>query len=356
MDIKLFSLCKQEDPRIEEGKKHILSCVKSFFPHSEGFMTFTSQKRMLLAAAQSLRGADIVIVAVQNNMYNATKRLLAQALDFKMMKNNTVFDVLNPLYEEGKIKQATLAGNAFFPQGALLLPTEDMLNCGFVLSAGSQCIIYLPVEAPYASEVVFGSLYDFFSSICDDSFAPKALYSRHKEIAKRTADKFDSQNIKVAFSPSRATALIEALCNGLPSAHCFSFHSNIEYNESADNTLIDEARKAKDIQYASFGIAFSEITLNNNGERILKVAIADNEGTNTYTHFAAEDESDDDFTVNCVDKTMLMLYNFEKLACGKSSPEVATKEDKNLRKFLLCLSAGAVGASAVIGFILAMII
>ncbi len=356
MDIKLFSLCKQEDPKIEEGKKHILTCVKSFFPHSEGFMTFTSQKRMLLAAAQSLRGADIVIVAVQNNMYNATKRLLAQALDFKMMKNNTVFNVLNPLYEHGKIKQATLAGNAFFPQGALLMPTEDMLNCGFVLSAGSQCIIYLPVEAPYADDVVFGSLYDFFASICDESVAGKALSIRHKAITKRTADKLDVESIKVAFSQSKAASMIENICNDIPSKHCFSFNSHSEYTEPAEHTLVDEARELINLQYASFGVAFSEVMISDEGEKILKVAIADEEGTNTYTYFGLEDESDDDFIANCIDKTMLTLYNYEKLTGNGNSHDIATMEDKKLRKFLLCLSAGAVGASAVIGLILAMLI
>ena len=68
MDIKLFSLCNQEAPEAEEGKKAILDCVKCFFPECGGFSHFTSQKRMLVAISQSLLAADIVLVAVQSTM------------------------------------------------------------------------------------------------------------------------------------------------------------------------------------------------------------------------------------------------------------------------------------------------
>ena len=86
MDVKLFSLCKQDLPEAQTGKAMILECVKSFFPECEDFTAFASQKRMLLAVSQSLRAADVVIVAVQGNMYNATKRRLTAALDMKTAK------------------------------------------------------------------------------------------------------------------------------------------------------------------------------------------------------------------------------------------------------------------------------
>ena len=355
MDIRLFSLCKQEEPEIEAGKKQILKCIKSFFPHCEGFMPFTSQKRMLLSVGQSLRSADIVIIAVQNNMYNATKRLLAEALGFKLMKKNAVFNALNPLYEAGKIKQATLGANAFFPQGATLLPTQSMINCGFALAAGSQCIIYLPVEEPLASEVVFGSLYDFFASVCeDDEAAKRGLQTRHRELVKRTADKLDSESVKIAFSYSQASSMIESLSAGIASKHCFTFRPQDAYAEITDNGISEEARALRDSEFAPFGVAFSEICFNQDAERILKVAIADETGTDILTFFAVENESDEDFIASCVDKTMLILYNYENLGSNNKSSDISTKEDKVLRKNLLYIAAGAVGASSVIGLLLAV--
>lgn len=357
MDIRLFSLCKQEEPQIESGKKLILKCIKSFYPQCDSFMPFTSQKRMLLAVGQSLNAADIVIIAVQNNMYNATKRLLSEALGFRLMKKNTVFNVLNPLYEEGKIKQSTLASNAFFPQGATLLPTESLINCGFVLAAGSQCIIFLPIEEPFANEVVYGSLYDFFASVCDDAAAVKrGLQTRHREILRRTADKLDTESMKIAFSYSQASSVIEKLSSDISSKHCFSFRPQNAYSEITDEGIAEEARSLREADYANLGIAFSEVSFNQDAERILKVAVADESGTNIYTFFAVENESDEEFIANCVDKTMLLLYDYEDSGCEKKSPDIPTKEDKSLRKRLLYIAAGAVGFSTIIGVVIAALL
>ncbi len=355
MDIKLFSLCKQETPQISAGQNTILRCVRNFFTETENFTVFTSQKRMLLAASQSLRAADIVIIAVQNNMYNATKKLLAQALDFKMMKNNTVFNELNPLVESGKISQSVMISNAAFPQGAKLLPTDDMFNCGFVLSAGSQHIIFLPLEAPRADEVVYGSLYDFLATLVDDSVAAKGINSRHREIIKRAAAKCDEDSVKIIFSPSRATSMIENICAGISTKHCFGFAIENEYTEQESAPLIDKARKIKDDHFASYGIVFSDIILSQDSERQIKAVIADESGTNTFTFFALEDEADSDFIANCVDKTMLLLYNYEKFIGNVSSPDIATKEDKSLRRSLYYIAGGAVGVSALVGLLLAIL-
>lgn len=355
MDIKLFSLCKAESPQIVAGQKHILKCVRNFFTETENFNIFTSQKRMLLAASQSLRAADIVIIAVQNNMYNATKRLLAQALDFKMMKNNSVYKVLNPIYEAGKIPQSALMANVAFPQGAKILPTEDMFNCGFVLSAGAQHIIFLPLEAPRADEVVYGSLYDFLASICEENVALKGMSARHRAIIKRTADKLDTDAVKISFAPSQAASIIEGIAAGISSRHCFTFNHSTIYNESTPENLVDKARQFKNDQFASYGVVFSDIIFIGESERQMKVAIADEAGTNTYTFIALDEETNDDFIFNCVDKIMLLLYNHEQFEDNYDSADKPTQSDKNLHKFLYLVAGGAVGISAVIGIIISLI-
>ena len=350
MDIKLFSLCKQEIPQIELGKKHILECVRSFFPSAEGFSAFTSQKRMLLAASQSLRAADIVIIAVQNNMYNATKRLLANALDFRMHKDGDVVSALTPLLETGRIKQTAFDANVVFPQGAEILPTEDMLNCGFVLSAGAQHIIYLPVESPRADEIVYGSLYDFLATLCDTENGKKGINARHKKIIKRTIGKLDEDSVKVAFNASTASQIVEQLVSGFVSKHCFTFNAKTNFEEITNETIVALARQTKDEQYSSYGVVFSDIEYDfQSGERILRVAIADDTGTNTYTYTGVDGESDNEFILNCIDKTMLLLYNHEKLSAKSNNAEVTTKDDSALRKSLFYIAAGVLGISTVIG-------
>ena len=115
MDVKLFSLCDTESPTVESGIKCIFDCVKNFFSGCVSFSEFTSQKRMLLAISQSLLAADIVIVAVQGNMYNSTKRLLCSALDIKLEKNARLSAKLGVYLQSGKMKKGAFEGNISFP-------------------------------------------------------------------------------------------------------------------------------------------------------------------------------------------------------------------------------------------------
>lgn len=352
MDVKLFSLCKQEVFETEAGKKHILKCVKAFFPECEGFDAFTSQKRMLLAISQSLRAADVVVVAVQSNMYNATKRLLAAALDLKTVKIRSVANELTPLLEKGAIKQTTFDANIRFPQGAEIMPTDSYLNCGFILSSGNQHIVYLPVESPRADEVVYGSLFDFFHSICETN-ADIPLFKRHAYIIKRTTDKLDENSLKVAFAG--AGDVIERLASGINTRHCLTFGESYLNEYSSKDDLIQAARDLKEAQYSQFGVVFSPITNTEDSHRIISVAIADETGTTTFDFRSTPDESNETMLLNCIDKVMLLLWSYENLADNANSDDIETKSDKLLRKALLKAASVAVGATALISIIVALI-
>ncbi|MBR3836365.1 MAG: hypothetical protein IKJ69_06250 [Clostridia bacterium] len=354
MDVKLFSLYKQETPEIEAGKQAILDCAKSFFPDCEKFNTFASQKRMLLAVSQSLRAADVVIVAVQGNMYNATKKLLTAALDLKTTRKADVAKALRPLLEKGKIKQNIFETNIRFPQGAEIMPTENYLHCGFTLTAGGQHIIYLPIENPRADEVVLGSLYDFLADICEEDCSA-ALALRHTRLIEKAADKLSGASFKAAFSGDRITKHIKAFSSDKNTASCFICDENEKsYSYLTDDEIIKVARSLRDDNYADFGVIVSDVVENENSERCIAVAIADENGTSTLKIFAENDETTEHFVAACADKVMLTLSNFEKLSAS-GSEETATKADKKLRNNLFKITSGVVGASAIISLIIALI-
>ncbi len=351
MDVKLFSLCKQEIPEVESGKKAILECVKSFFPECEGFAAFASQKRMLLAVSQSLRAADVVIVAVQSNMYNATKKLLTAALDMKTARNAEVAGELRPLLEKGKIKQNIFDANIRFPHGAKIMPTESYLHCGFSLTAGGQHIIYLPIESPRADEVVLGALYDFLAEICEEDCSA-ALESRHRLLIAKVADKLKESSLKIAFSGEKITKHIaEYSCE----KSCFVCdESDKSYSYLTNDEIISVARSLREDSYADLGVVFSDIIEDNNTERCVMVAIADETGTSTMKIYEEKDESYDSFVSACTDKVMMTLLSFEKLS-ATDEEELATKKDKKLRGNLFKITSGVVGASAIISLIIALI-
>lgn len=354
MDVKLFSLCKQDSAEAQAGMNHIRRCVKAFFSDCEDFNNFTSQKRILLAVAQSLRAADIVVIAVQSNMYNATKKLLASAVDLKIAKNRTVSAALSTALETGKIKQNIFDSNIRFPHGSVIMPTDDYINCGFALSAGGQHIVYLPVEAPRADEVVYGSLFDFFRMICEED-AEDAFSKRHRYIIKRTAEKLTDDSVTVSFAGDDATETIRRLSEGLSATNCFSFANAYINDYSTSAEFIDTARKIINEQGTSLGIVFSPIKNNESNEHFISVAIADEKATTTFDFTAEADESDDDLLLNCIDKTMLMLYSHERLTNSSDPFDTETKSDKVLRKALFKAASIAVGASAIVSILVALI-
>lgn len=355
MDVKLFSLCKEELPEAQTGKKNILECVRGFFPDCEDFVPFASQKRMLLAVSQSLHAADIVVVAVQGNMYNATKRLLSAALDLKNAKSSEVTKKLQPLLEAGKIKQNIFDANIRFPSGAKIMPTESGLHCGFTLTSGGQHIIYLPIEAPRVDEVVFGSLYDFLSDICEEDRYDIAFEKRHAGIMRRTADRFDSENIKAAFSGEAITNHISKYLQNIAEKNCFIADETKNYIGLTKQELIDAARELREEKFTQLGIVLADISVDENNERFIDAAIADESGTCTLKIYAEEDEDDDVFVTNCIDKILLMLYDSEKLSADTDNRNTVTKADKQLKHHLCKVTAGAIGATTIISIIIALI-
>lgn len=358
MDIKLFSLCKQEVPESEKGKQCILGCVKSLFPECDGFKAFSSQKRMLLAISQSLRAADIVVVAVQSNMYNATKKLLSTALDMEMEDNDAVAEKLMAKLASGRIKPSTFSANIFFPSGAEVMPTDSGINSGFALTSGGQHIIYLPIEAPRAEEVVYGSLYDYLLPLRESDTTDVALEHRHQAIIERTAEKLNADSLNVAVFSETMQEFISSRLKNSKYADSFIFDNMFPEmeNQQINDYCTYTARDLRDRNHAQYGVAFSKpYVKESNGEMFMAAAIADESGTNVIRFFAEPNEQPKELFANAVDKVMLMLCDYNELL-NEDDDEAVTTDDKKLKKDVLRLVSAAVGASAIIGVIVSLFV
>lgn len=358
MDIKLFSLCKQEPGEITAEQKNILDCVKNFFPDSKGFAHFTSQKRMLVAVSQSLRAADIVLIAVQHSMYNATKRLLSAALDLKLEPNAEIKDKLSLLLNNGKIKQAAFDANSVFPSGAEVFPTSVGLTAGFAITSGGQHIIYMPIEGEIVPEIVFGSLYDYFAAISDPYVASSAIQQRHSLIAERTIKKLSEKYVRVAVTKENCGSLIQTFAPDKRAfKNCFVIDDKLENraDQNIKSYYIDAARKIREDHHAQFGAAISN-TFSESNEVFAYITIADESGTNVIKIFAEDGETPTELIKVCIDKLMLMLYDYNKLAFSSAGSVTEEASDKKLRKLLASIAGAAIGASAIIGTVIALIL
>lgn len=357
MDIKLFSLCNQDSQEAESGKQKTLSCVKDYFPECNGFSDFTSQKRMLVAISKSLLAADIVLVAVQSTMYNATKRLLCAALDIKTEENAEVASRLKNRLDAKKIKPNIYTANITYPEGATVLPTDDYINCGFTLTSGGQHIIYMPVEDEKAQQVLLGSLYDYFAQLSEPLVAANALKNRHRALIARTVSKLGKDSVRVAVAGNDASDYLTAFLTKKESS-VFVVDMNYELPQDGDikTHAIEAARAVRDNNHTQLGAYISDpFSLSDGDALCVCIAVANEEGTKTYTVSVEDGESEKEFTRVCVDKLLSVLCDYERIGNTQEESAAEKEADNNLKGILGIIASAAVLAASIAGFVTALI-
>lgn len=360
MDIKLFSLCNQDSPEAENGKEKILDCVKDFFPECDGFNEFTSQKRMLVAISQSLLAADIVLVAVQTTMYNATKRLLCSALDIPTESNSEVASVLSARPKAKQLKPNLYKASVTFPQTAVLLSTNDYMNCGFAITSGGQHIIYMPVEDEKAQQIILGSLYDYFAELSEQYVVSDALKNRHIKLIKKAVKNLSENSIRAAIVGNDAADYLVSFLSKNDSS-VFTVDMNYELpeeNNSVRELAITLARNVREKNHTELGLYISDpfFADDKNHTSCVYIAIANSDGTKTYNVFSEKGETSKELLRACSDKLLLILSGCEHLSSADDESADEKAADKNLKGILGIIASAAVFAASVAGFITALIL
>lgn len=360
MDMKLFSLCNQDSQEAENGKEKILDCVKDFFPECDGFNEFTSQKRMLVAISQSLLAADIVLVAVQATMYNATKRLLCSALDIPTEANDEVAAVLSERPKTKQLKPNLYKASITFPQSAILLSTSDYMNCGFAITSGGQHIIYMPVEDEKAQQIILGSLYDYFAELSEPCAVSAAMKSRHNKLIKKAVKNLSENSIKAAVVGNDAADYLISFLSKNDSP-VFTVDMNYELpeeNESVRELSVTMARNVREKNHTELGIYISDPIRSDdeNQTACVYIAIANSDGTKIYNVFSEKNETSKDLLRACSDKLLLILSGCEHLSSADDESAEEKAADKNLKGILGIIASAAVFTASVAGFITALIL
>lgn len=359
MDIKLFSLCNQDSQEAEKGEEKILKCVADFFPSCTKFSEFTSQKRMLVAISQSLLAADIVLVAVQSTIYNATKRLLCSALDIKTERNDEVASALANRTKSKKLKPNYIQASVTFPEGAIIMPTADYLNCGFALTSGGQHIIYMPVEDEKAQQVILGSLYDYFAELSEPLVASGAIKNRHRLLISSAVKKLGEDSVRVAIAGNDAA---DYLVSFLRKNDSSVFTVDMDYELPDENDDIKQhsikiARNVRERSRTELGAYISNpFSDEADGTLCAYVAVANNEGTKTYKIPVEGGESSKELLRACVDKLLLVLCDYEAIEDSNEESEEEKAADKKFRDIIGIAASAAVLAASVAGFIIALVL
>ncbi len=359
MNIKLFSLSKGEPSYFAESKKMISDCVNIFTSEVEKFSNFSSPKRMFLAVAQALRSADSVVIAVQSQSYNSIKKILCSALNLNTEKMDEVYRALLPLFEKGKITTAALENNSLFPVKSIIFPTDDFLQCGYGVSSGGQSIVVLPLDTVKTANVVFGSLYRFFSEQAGVDRVSDTVKIARLRLVERLDILLNKNKSTMAITNLNGVRLIEEGIKYVTrDGACFKTGKDIEArnsNQAVKDYLVSAVQKTRVEEKCDYSLGLSSTFEDNNGKVYIFCALGDKNETIVTKLYAKEGETARELTYAGIQKALELAGNcVAQRQLEKNS--LSVKRSSELHKKIVTALAVAIGSSAVLGTVLAFVL
>lgn len=361
MEIKLFSLTKKEPHLFADEKRAVTECASSFSSETEKFKNYSSPKRMLLAVSQALRSADVVIIAVQSSNYNSAKKMICSALGIDLKQDEDIYSALLPVKESGKITQGALLNNSMFPKEADIFATGDFKCCGFSVTSGAQSIIVLPLDSIKTAEIVFGSLYDYLGDIAGVKDKKELARLKRYRLAQRTYQSLKKSGEKISFAPLGGKSLIDENIRLIDKENEFmSLGEAPEARQSSQSvkeyiTAAAQAEREKSgCDYA--GVVSSAFASNTDDSVFIFYAVADKENTHVIKLYANEDENPKALTAYAVERMFETAGDIVITKFNEKESAKPTQADRNLRQKISAITAFAIGGSAAICAVLALIL
>lgn len=316
MDVKLFTLTdeKADKEKLLSTKRNIYKCVSAYFPGTDKFKNFMSQKRMLLAISQELRSCDMVIVAVQPNMYHKTKELLCKAIGSTLVQDSDLAEILKPLSDAQKISEKTYINNISYPKGSEVFPSKSFFYSGFSIKSFNQYIIFLPLYE-YGDEIVVGNLYDYFSGMVDKYIKDDALKTQRKSVVSSAEAKLLKAQIRIAVSPINAFQPIsDAKSINQEKKQHIIFSEQSEKREQGctiRNYIYNCAVDARISTNSELGAAISKPFINKSDNSVfLYIALADEKATKLIKMYSKSNETANDLTNSAIIKLFDMVCDY----------------------------------------------
>lgn len=361
MDIKLISLTKNEPAQFASAKKIISDCANAFNSEAEKFKNFSSPKRALLAISQALRSADVVIAAVQTSGFNSVKKMLFSALELETQQNDEIYAQLLPLCEKGKITKSALINHSTFPVGSEIFATDDFLHCGFCISAGAQSIIFLPLDNIKTAQTVFGSVFDYLADIAGNDDKDELLKFRRFCLAQRAVTALKGSGKTLTFAPLGGTRLFkETAALADPDGAVIKIGEAPENRQSSQpikQYITEVAQKCREESSSDYALAISSAFASNSDNSVfIIIAVADKDETSLVKLYAKNGEDPKEFSEYAVQKALEAAGNAVYSKVLTASQANSNKADRALRQKISTVAAFAVGGSAAICAILALIL
>ena len=143
MSLQILSLNSNQVPACAAAQEKILALLSG----GEGTMEpkqFGTAKELFYALAEALKTSQTILLLVEPDRYLRTKEQLLRAMGLSAVPNPELMEALQK--SPVKLPEEDFARHAAIPVGAAAFPTQDGLFAGFMLTAGRQTILFLPLD------------------------------------------------------------------------------------------------------------------------------------------------------------------------------------------------------------------
>ncbi len=322
MSVQILSLNAGQVPACAAAQEKILALL----PDKEAELKrCDTAKQLFYTLSETLKSAQTILLLVEPGRYLYAKEQLMRAMGLSASQSP---EILAAAQQKGvSLPDGELARHAAIPDQASAFPTEDGLFSGFMLTAGRQTILFLPLDNRRIDGILqaeAGVFLDRLQGACgqqpepeEENHAARAEKAQGplveeedlteqepvpesrktaREAAALAIEALNASGTSVAFAATPTAEFLQEASEGVPNAaqriiYSSAFHERGE--EPAKQYAAELARQAMLEAGATFGAALTNVyTVKQEGreETFLLLAVADENGAQVRLLYAQPEE------------------------------------------------------------------
>ena len=312
MKMKLFALSKENSVQYKKMLMHITAVFEGIVPQEEQFAQFSSLKEMLPSFAKALQDGENIVLALDAEAYNDTRKKLCAALSLEEEVNPD----LQALLKNTDLSEAEQLKHARMPKGATVFQSKDGAYSAFLVEKGKQSIFFFPLEDKSLRYLLKHGVTPFFMERAiaqEPKEEPKRVEQPQaltNEVLEKTIQylKENGQTVAVSGTPG-AEALKRFKTVNPEFETLFTFTPHMEdkgeYNMTDYAALL--AKSARELTESTFGASISEMSQNDGGDYIC-ITVADAQTALVRKIYREEDESPEVFAQDAAEELLELIY------------------------------------------------
>lgn len=353
MQIKLIALSSNELVAYSSTTKMISNSIAQMTNTTPAdFTHFSNHKDLFMNMNEYFQTAEIIILAVDLQMYISTKGVLFKALGIKCEKNDEILSIINSDACISNLNETQANAHAAIPYGAEAFITKDGLFSGFGIKSNNQKLIMIPIDDKRLLNILTKDIRPFITEGLDINFedAPSnadieeqmhetlqsyPVFTRAaavpsnatatladtktkekenafempvaQEIAENTnpiayaIEKMQKNNSQISFAKQNNNLLVEAIVETNEDIHKSSAVRLVKVTEEKTEDTEESykmatatvAKNAKKSGHTQFGGAVSPVFKDGDGNSYIFSALADEEKASVFKIYALENEKEE---------------------------------------------------------------